>query len=74
MDFSVSGLLAGLIFSSVGFVIFRYGKSTGSTRKIGLGIILMGYSYVTPTATMTWIVGLALTSTLFLFRDWLNEQ
>ncbi len=65
----MNNLIAGLAFSSVGFVAFRYGRGTQKLRATALGGVLMLYSWVTPTTAWTVAVGLGLTALLFVWRD-----
>jgi predicted phage tail protein len=69
VDLSASSLLASLLFSSIGFVAFTYGKRTGHFQIMALGGVLMAYSYFTPGATWTWLVGAGLTGMLVYLRD-----
>jgi hypothetical protein len=69
MDFSAGNIIAGLVFSGVGFVAFTYGKREGRFRTMCLGIALMVYPYFTPGAAITCVVGVALLVALYFFRD-----
>ena len=69
MNLSVGNLAASLLFSGIGFVAFRYGKTTQNYRMLLMGVALMGYSYVTPTTEMNWLVGAALTVGLYFVRE-----
>ncbi len=73
MDFSLGSIVASLLFSSVGFVAFSYGKKLIRYRLIGMGVALMAYSYFT-RGVFTWIVGAGLSGGLYYFWDWLNES
>jgi len=56
MDFSFSTLMAGMIFSSVGFLAWRYGRQQQSARPMLLGAAL----FIVPFAmdgTALWVVG-----------------
>lgn len=69
MSFDPWVLMGSLVFSGLGFVAFRYGKTTANFQLMGLGGALMVYSYFTPTALQTWGVGLALTAAAWYSRD-----
>src|SRR3990167_2377004 len=43
--FSVWGMAGGLVFGSIGFVAFMYGKKNTSAQPMILGIALMAYPY-----------------------------
>ena len=45
MPFSGPNLFAGLLFSSIGFVGFVYGKRMRAWKSMFLGIALMAYPY-----------------------------
>jgi len=69
MNFSAGNLIAGLVFSGIGFVAFSYGKKQDRTQAMVLGAALMVYPYFTPSAMITCIVGLGLTGLLYLFHE-----
>ncbi len=64
-----SQLFAGLIFGSVGFVAFVYGKKQGRIKTMLLGVALMAYPYVITNAPALWLIGAGLTAALFFLRD-----
>ncbi len=59
-NFSVSGLIAGLIFSTIGLWMLREGKKRADLRIVMLGLVLMIYSYFTPNHWWDWGIGIAL--------------
>lgn len=61
MDFSVSNLLAGFIFSVIGLWVFREGRKRTNIPWTVLGLLLMLYSIFTPNATWSWFLGLDMT-------------
>ncbi len=67
--FSGANLLAGLLFGSIGFVAFVYGKKQGRWSTMGIGGLLTLYPFVVTNTVATWIVGAALTAALFVFKD-----
>ena len=69
MDLSFSNLVGGLLFSTIGFVAFSYGKKRSELKMMGLGGCLMVYTFFVPNALWTWLVGLGLTTALWFFRD-----
>lgn len=69
MSLDPLNLLGSLVFSGVGFIAFRYGKTTANFSLVAVGGVLMGYSYFTPTALLTWGVGAALTVFAWSLRD-----
>ena len=67
--FSTAVIMAGLIFGSVGFVAFMYGKKQGSAKAIVIGVLLMAYPYFIQNTIALYGIGIALTIALFIFRD-----
>ena len=45
MDLDGSSLLASLIVSSIGFVVFGYGKRQERVPQIVIGLLLMAFPY-----------------------------
>ena len=68
-SFSGTQLFAGLIFSSVGFVAFVYGKRMHVWKPMFIGLLLMAYTYFVESTALLFGIGLVLTAALFLFRD-----
>ena len=66
--FSPAELLAGLVFGSIGFVAFIYGKRQAVWCPMFIGLALMVYPYFVADALALWGIGAALTVTLLLFR------
>ena len=67
--FTFWGLMGGIIFSSVGFVAFVYGKKNSEYKPMVLGIALMVYPMLLKGTAMLYVVGIGLTAALFFFRD-----
>jgi hypothetical protein len=57
MDLDANSLLAGLLVSSVGFVLFRYGKKVGRPPQLVMGIVLMVFPYF--ITSVPWMLGVA---------------
>jgi hypothetical protein len=57
LDFDTNSLLAGLLVSSIGFVLFRYGKKMGRPPQLVTGIVLMVYPYF--ITSVPWMLGVA---------------
>jgi hypothetical protein len=72
MNFSMGNIVGSLIFSSIGFAVFSYGKRMNAFKMMGLGAFLMTYSMFTPTA-LTYVIGIGLTALLYFRRDWFND-
>ena len=62
-------IVANLLFGSVGFVAFVYGKRMHLWKTMFLGLGLMAYTYFVENTFLLFGIGIALTAALFLFRD-----
>ncbi|MBU0468184.1 MAG: hypothetical protein KKF78_09715 [Candidatus Omnitrophica bacterium] len=67
--FSMAGFLGGILFGSIGFVAFMYGKRNSEFRPMILGILLISYPYFLKNTIALYIVGIALTVVLFVWRE-----
>ena len=67
--FSLGILIAGMIFSGIGFVAFIYGKSRANFKLMAVGGALFIYPYFVPGAVMSWAIGIVLTIVLYLCRE-----
>jgi hypothetical protein len=70
MDFDFNALLLSFLFSAVGFVYFSFGRRTINPRVMLTGMVLMGYSYFTPTPLWTLGIGAVLTALPFILKWW----
>ncbi len=67
--FSIWGLVAGILFGSIGFVAFVYGKKNSEFRPMFIGIALMAYPYFFRGTIILFLVGVGLTAALYFFRE-----
>ena len=67
--FSGANLLGGLIFASIGFVAFIYGKRMHVWKPMLLGLGLMAYPYFVENDLVMFAIGVIGTAALFLFRE-----
>jgi hypothetical protein len=67
--FSGANLIGGLLFGSIGFVAFVYGKRMHIWKPMLLGIALMAYPYFIENDITLFVIGAVGTAALFLFRD-----
>lgn len=67
-DFSPANLLAGLLFGSIGFVAFIYGKRMNLWKPMFCGIALMIYPYFVSNIWFVWLIGGVGTVALFFLR------
>ena len=67
--FSSVNLIGGLLFGSIGFVAFIYGKRMHIWKPMFLGIVLMAYPYFVENEIALFVIGVIGTGALFLFRE-----
>ncbi len=66
---STAGMIWGLLFSSLGFIVFMYGKKNSFIRPTLIGVALMIYPYFVQGTHMIVLVGAGLTALLYFWRD-----
>ncbi len=59
-------IIASIIFGSIGFAAFVYGKKQSSLKALVIGILLMVYSYFVTQTIAVYAVGVILTVALFV--------
>lgn len=62
------GLVAGLLFSGIGYLYYKRGREQGDSAKLGCGVALMLYPYF---FTNTWymvLIGAGLTAAPFVIE------
>ena len=62
-------LFGGLLFGTVGFVAFMYGKREASLRPMLIGAALMAYPYFVANLLVLYGIGVLLFTALFVWRD-----
>ena len=67
--FSGANLIGGLLFGSIGFVAFVYGKRMHVWKPMLIGLALMAYPYFVANDIALFAIGAIGTAALFLFRD-----
>jgi hypothetical protein len=67
--FSGLNLVGGLLFGSIGFVAFIYGKRMHVWKPMFLGLALMAYPYFVENDIVLFAIGVVGTAALFLFRE-----
>jgi len=60
-------ILASVIFGSIGFAAFVYGKKQASAKALVIGVVLMVYPYFVPNPIALFAIGTVLTVLLFIF-------
>ncbi len=66
---NMANMMGWIIFGSVGFVAFIYGKKNASWKPLVIGIILMVYPYFTPGTLLLYGVGIVLCLALYFPRE-----
>jgi hypothetical protein len=69
MNFSAANLIAGVIFGSIGFVAFMYGKRMNLWKPMFLGLALMVYPYFINNDVVMIIVGIVGSASLWFVRE-----
>ena len=68
-SFSAANLIGGLVFGSIGFVAFVYGKRMNLWKPMFLGIALMVYPYFISDDKIMLVIGIFGSAALFFFRE-----
>lgn len=66
MNFDLSSLVCGLIVSSVGFVLFQYGRKMSRAPHVLAGLILMVFPYFVPGVLVMFGIAALLCGLLFV--------
>ena len=64
---NTANILASVIFGSIGFGAFIYGKKQSDLKALVVGVILMVYPYFVSNPIALFGVGVVLTVLLFVF-------
>ena len=64
-----SVLFAGVLFSSIGFAAFWYGRKQGKWAPMAFGAGLVLITFVIPDTTLLYVAGIVLCAAMFYFRD-----
>ncbi len=65
MNFTLSGILAGLIFGSFGFYFIKKGKAEGELPTMLIGAALLVYPYFIENDYLLWGIGAILMTVAF---------
>jgi hypothetical protein len=68
-DLNGANLVGGLVFGSIGFVAFIYGKRMHLWKMMLCGLALMIFPYFVDNMSILYSVGAAGTLALFFLRD-----
>jgi hypothetical protein len=67
--FSAVNIIGNLLFSSIGYVAYSYGKKMGNIRVMVQGGVLMGYSYIVSETVWMYAIGIVLTAWVWFTRN-----
>ena len=67
--FSGANLIGGMVFGSIGFVAFIYGKRMHVWKPMFIGLALMAYPYFVANDIAMIAIGVVGTAALFLVRE-----
>jgi hypothetical protein len=67
--FNGYNILAGIIFGTIGWGAFSYGRKLELWKPIAIGMALMVYPYFFSNPWLMWGVGVALLVTLWFHHD-----
>jgi len=68
-QFDPANLVGGLVFGSIGFVAFIYGKRMHLWKMMLCGLVLMAFPYFVENVPILYAAGVAGTFALFFLRD-----
>jgi len=66
---SYANLFAGILFGSVGLAAFVYGKKSANWKPMVIGAVLMVYPYFIEETWLLYLIGVALSALIFVWRD-----
>ena len=69
LNFSTANLIGGLVFGSIGFVAFMYGKRMNLWKPRLLGIALMAFPYFITDDKIMLVIGIFGSTALFFVRE-----
>jgi hypothetical protein len=68
-NFNAYNILAGIVFGTLGWGAFSYGKRLDLWQPRAIGVALMVYPYLFSNAWLLWGVGVALLIVLWFYHD-----
>lgn len=69
LNFNPYNILAGLVFGTIGWGAFSYGKKLDLWQPRAIGLALMVYPYLFSNAWLLWGVGIGLMVLLWFHHD-----
>lgn len=67
--FSAANIVGNLLFSSIGYVAYSYGRRMNNFRVAAQGGVLMAYSYIVSDTFWMYVIGAALTGWIWATRN-----
>ncbi len=67
--FSISNIMAGVIFGAIGWGAVSYGRKLDLWKPIAIGLAMMLYPYFFSNAVLVWVIGFGLLVTLWFHHD-----
>lgn len=64
-----ANLFALVIFSVIGFAVFKWAAKQAYWRSASIGLVLMVYPYFVDRTWLLYAIGLGLCALLYVFRD-----
>ncbi len=69
LNFDPYNILAGLIFGTIGWGAWRYGRALDRWKPVAIGLALMVYPYFIAVPWLLWSVGVGLLVLLWFQHD-----
>lgn len=66
---SPAALFGSFVFGIIGYAAYRYGKKSGGTRPMLIGVALMLYTFFVDETWLIYAIGAALCLGLYIFRE-----
>lgn len=67
--FSAANIVGNLLFSSIGYIAYSYGRRMDNMRVAIQGGVLMGYSYIVSDTFWMYVIGAVLTGWIWATRN-----
>jgi len=64
MDFDATNLIAGIVVSGIGYVLFTYGRRMSRPPHLSVGLVLLVYPYFVPDALIMSAIAVVLLALL----------
>jgi hypothetical protein len=68
-NLSWPNIMAWIIFGMIGMCAFNYGRKEKNYKVLGIGVVLMGYSYFVSSTLWLYVIGIAVSCLLYFWKD-----